>query len=664
MKILKILSLVVVVLVLVVGATFFLIPHERILNQALERIENTTGRKIQVQGGSRITVFPNLGVQARDVIVSEAKDGLPFGEVTAKELNISVKTLPLISGNIELNRLLLDGADITLLQAAAVRDTSEADQDNQASDKVNEADDNHDDQKEILDGISFEAVELKDALVRYQTGAQEKTYTLNDVNALLVPIAETDGLKFNLNAKYLQMNFDLRVGVPSLSALMAKKGSADILFKSPIARIALLAKQPLGMERDIELDATVNDIAGLLTVLEQSSQNWPASLGNSFSLKADAHVTDSVVEAKSVEFDFAKNSVRGALRLGFSDGLRLSGALDLGAFSWPEGRETSAQNSAGSNTANAATSGWSTDPVSIPKLDFITADLTITAQSLTYGPYRGSAIQAAVLLKNSILTANIAQLSTFGGDIAGNVILDTRKSLGVDGNIVATGLNANDLVRTFSDTNLIEGELNLTSNFSASGNSMAALMGSLGGKGQLSIDQGRYTGIDLDKILRSGDLKTGTTLFDRASASYSMLKGVLTNDDFLLSLPDGEVRGAGTVNIGDRSLDYLVTPKSLKAGNFKGFAVPVLLKGSWDNIQILPDLEAAVEKNLEKELKAAEEKIKKDVKDRINKETEKAKKDAAKKLGVDVENTKSIEDALKMKAKDELAKGLKNLLGK
>ena len=228
-----------------------------------------------------------------------------------------------------------------------------------------------------------------------------------------------------------------------------------MLFRS------LLAKQPLGKERDIELDAKVNDVAGLLTVLEQSSQNWPASLGNSFSLKADAHVTDSVVEAKSVEFDFAKNSVRGALRLGFSDGLHLSGALDLGAFSWPEGRETSAQNSAGSNTANAATSGWSTDPVSIPKLDFLTADLTITAQSLTYGPYRGSAIQAAVLLKNSILTANIAQLSTFGGDIAGNVILDTRKSLGVDGNIVATGLNANDLVRTFSDTDLIEGELKI-----------------------------------------------------------------------------------------------------------------------------------------------------------------------------------------------------------
>ena len=146
-----------------------------------------------------------------------------------------------------------------------------------------------------------------------------------------------------------------------------------------------------------------------------------------------------------------------------------------------------------------------------------------------------------MLLKNSILTAKIAQLSTLGGDIAGKVILDTRKSLGIDGNIVAAGVNANDLVKTFSEMDLIEGELNLTSNFSASGNSMAALMGSLGGEGQLNIDQGRYTGIDLDKILRSCDLKTGTTLFDRVSASYSMAKGVLTNDDFLLSLPNGEV---------------------------------------------------------------------------------------------------------------------------
>ena len=151
-----------------------------------------------------------------------------------------------------------------------------------------------------------------------------------------------------------------------------------------------------------------------------------------------------------------------------------------------------------------------------------------------------------MLLKNSIPTAKIAQLSTLGGDIAGKVILDTRKSLGIDGKIVAAGVNANDLVKTFSEMDLIEGELNLTSNFSASGNSMAALMGSLGGEGQLNIDQGRYTGIDLYKILRSGDLKTGTTLFDRVSASYSMAKGVLTNDDFFSLCP--------TAKCGERGL--------------------------------------------------------------------------------------------------------------
>ena len=57
------------------------------------------------------------------------------------------------------------------------------------------------------------------------------------------------------------------------------------------------------------------------------------------------------------------------------------------------------------------------------------------------------------------------------------------------------------------------------------------------------MDQDRYTGIDLDKILRSGDLTTGATLFGRVRASYSMAKCVLTKDDFLLSLPDGGERG-------------------------------------------------------------------------------------------------------------------------
>ena len=69
------------------------------------------------------------------------------------------------------------------------------------------------------------------------------------------------------------------------------------------------------------------------------------------------------------------------------------------------------------------------------------------------------------------------------------------------------------------------------------------------------------------------------------------------------------MRGAETVNIGDRSLDYLMTPKSLKAGNSKGFVVPVRLKGSGTTFKFCR-FGSRSRKNLEKELKAAEEKIK------------------------------------------------------
>ena len=60
--------------------------------------------------------------------------------------------------------------------------------------------------------------------------------------------------------------------------------------------------------------------------------------------------------------------------------------------------------------------------VSIPNLDFITADLTITAQT-TYG-LTEAAVRVAVLLK-TVSSADSAVVD-IGGDIAGKVILDTR----------------------------------------------------------------------------------------------------------------------------------------------------------------------------------------------------------------------------------------------
>ena len=115
-------------------------------------------------------------------------------------------------------------------------------------------------------------------------------------------------------------------------------------------------------------------------------------------------------------------------------------------------------------------------------------------------------------------------------------------------------------------------------------------------------------------------------------------------------------------------MDYLLTPKSLNARDGKGLAIPVRLKGPWSNLKITPDLEAALQQNLEHEIKDAEKKL-----------TDRAKEEAAKKLGIILEDDQSLEDALKEKAKQalqekveeqlkgkieqELSNGLKNLFG-
>ena len=204
--------------------------------------------------------------------------------------------------------------------------------------------------------------------------------------------------------------------------------------------------------------------------------------------------------------------------------------------------------------------------------------------------------------------------------------------------------------------------------FTTAGKSIAQFMKSLDGKGQFNITEGRYDGLDLDQIFRSGQVQSGTTLFDEALASYVINAGSLSNSDLLVTIPDGELRGEGTTNLGSQALDYLLTLKSLNARDGKGLAIPVRLKGPWSNLKITPDLEAALQQNLEHEIKDAEKKL-----------TDRAKEEAAKKLGTTLEDDQSLEDALKEKAKQalqekveeqlkgkieqELSNGLKNLFG-
>jgi AsmA protein len=110
-------------------------------------------------------------------------------------------------------------------------------------------------------------------------------------------------------------------------------------------------------------------------------------------------------------------------------------------------------------------------------------------------------------------------------------------------------------------------------------------------------------------------------------------------------------KGAGTVGIGPRNIDYLFTPQ-LRSETDDGLAVPVEIKGSWDNPQFIPRLDKALGRDVDLEIDKVTDKAKSEVKQKLEE-----------KLGVQSGEEQSVEDALKQKLEDKAVDKLKNLLG-
>lgn len=94
------------VIVLVVGVVVFAPPTELIRDQVIAEVKARTGRDLQV-GSARLTFVPSLGVNLKNVTLS-APPGMPGTPLlTAKGIEVSVALTPLITREVQIERLIL-----------------------------------------------------------------------------------------------------------------------------------------------------------------------------------------------------------------------------------------------------------------------------------------------------------------------------------------------------------------------------------------------------------------------------------------------------------------------------------------------------------------------------------------------------------------------------
>ena len=235
---------VVVLLVIVVVAIPFFVPVETLARQVTTTVEEQTGRTMRIGGPIELSVFPTVSLRLGDVTLANAPGGRAENMVALGELDVEVALLPLVSGNVTVDRLVLREAVVALevdadgrgnweFDAPAQADAS-AQADTPAADETAPAQGD-----DFLSQVRLGEVELVDAAVSYTDLATGEHRTVSDLD-LVVRMADLDSPLSADGSAEVQgrpMTFEVGVERPRL-LLSGEQTTVTVAVESDLATLS------------------------------------------------------------------------------------------------------------------------------------------------------------------------------------------------------------------------------------------------------------------------------------------------------------------------------------------------------------------------------------------------------------------------------------------
>lgn len=646
---LRLIGILVIVAVVAV-ASLFLLPGNRIASIAADKISEATGRKVTLSGKTKVTFYPVLGVSTGAVTVANAEwsDGPPMFQ--ADSLKVGVTVSALWGGDIKITGLEAAHPQIYLERAKDGRVNWE---------------------------LGVEGVAPSGQLERGGSESAPLALTLDRALITNASLTYNDGESGGV-FQMEKMDFDLRWpdydGVATFESTLHPQGDAvqisgnlnkvgdfiagkisDLDFKvsAPGGAISFAGRASTAPQLAGQFSADLSDTSRFLKALSGTGAAIPRGLGQAVSAQAGLTITqDMRIALRDASLSLDNNQLTGAADVnlgGAKPNINMqlrAGALDLTGLS-ASSEATSSGEESSDGTGGSKTSGWSKDPIEVDALGLFDGQFALTADSIDLGDFKLGKTRTMVTLDRSRMVFDLRELQAYDGSITGDFVMNNRSGLSVGGKMNVSGLNLETFLNDAIDVSRFSGSAKGNVSFLGVGNSLHAIMNSLKGEGAFSTGRGVISGIDLDKLMRSGNVTGGTTVFDSMSASFTISQGNLQNNDLLMTLPLAKAEGKGRVGLGAQDIDYLFTPTLLEGENRKGLAIPVEIRGPWSNPRIKPDLEKAIELNFKEEKDRLEDKAEEKINSFLEDE-----------LGVKAEEGESFEDAVKKEIEKEIGKEL------
>ena len=646
----------VVVALLTVGA-LFLIPAERIAGLVVGQFNSLTGRQLVIEGSIRPTIWPVLGVKTGKVSISNAEWSDQGPMFQAEALEIAVDLGSLFGGPARIKAVSAVGPVLLLERAKDGRENWIFG--GEAGGTVSP------DTPGVGSAFTLDKAMISDGRVRF---LDHGTGTELDLTALDLEtaIADFDGpvtVQMSAEKEGQPFTLDLTLG-EFRDFLDGKLGPVDAVFAAGQATGTFSGKAGWSpMAAKGRLDADLGTLAEVAHLVGATAPALPQGLGaGGVNVKGDVTLTDegSVhLRGGTVVLDDTVLAVDADLTQGEARP-KLSAKVVAGALTF-----ASAGTGGGAGGGMQA-EGWPKSQIDVSGLAAVDADISLTADGIDLGVAKLGATALKLTIDRARAVFNLARVQAYGGNIAGQFVVNGRKGLSVGGDLTFAGMDLQNLLRDFAGYERLIGTGDLRLKFLGSGQSVDAIMQGLEGSGTLALGKGEILGLDIGGMIRTLDTsyvgEGQKTIFDSMTGSFTIAGGVLQNDDLVMAAPFARVTGAGNLGLGARTINYRLRAEA-DVGE-QSLTAPILIKGPWADPKISLDLEAlAREKlDLEKAKLEAEARVK-----ALEAETKaKAKAKLEEELGVVQGEGETLEEAIKRRGEevltDEAAKALEGLL--
>lgn len=626
--ILSILAALALLIIVVISALFIFIDPNDFKPEIQAAVKDKIGRELTLEGALKLSVFPWLGISTGKMTLSNAEgfQPKPFAEI--EESDINVKLLPLLSKEIEVDRIVLKGLTVNLAKNKQGvnnwHDLTDTKPEPPAADSNTQDTQPTDEAQTLLSigGITIENaridwdnqksgkhLEIKDVDLNTDKIVFDKPFSVNLALAVLnaqANLTETIKLTTDLTVNDKLDNFRLAdVNLQTTTAgekipgksLTAALTATDVLLN--------LAKQDLKISTlRVESGAlkVAADITGTrikdqplfqgpvtvaqfspVQVMKQLAITPPAMrdinaltrLAMNFSLQA----TDDSADLQNLVIKLDDTTINGSAGVNnFSQpaiAFNLTAdAVDIDRYLAPE-KETDKKSKPIASPAVTTAAAASLLPVeTLRKLD---ANGELTLHKMKINNLNMQDIHLKLSAKNGIVTTQQNVNQFYQGSYSGNLNMDVRNRqpvLAVNEKI--NRVQVEPLLKDYKGEARMRGVVNASAQLKAQGNNKDEIKSSLNGQLSFLFKDSVILGFNLQKIIDNSkalikgaplptDNKHDQTLFSEITGTAIVNNGVLSNNDLVAQSSKLRVNGKGNANLNTETLDYKINAMLLKS---------------------------------------------------------------------------------------------------